>query len=138
MIVAITWSASVLLLQNNDPSRFDFLTEEQIESIKQLESFCSNYSATSKMSCMNRVDAEISKFQIDGASTRAIQLDDVTICHSIYSDIDCLFAVAQKSNNKDACHEMINSHKKIESSEESNVEYLKGLRDYCLNRYTAS
>ena len=138
MIIAVVWSASILLIPNNDPSRFDFLTEEQIESIKQLESLCSDYSATSKIACMYSVDAEISEYQIDGASKRAMQLKDVTICHSIPSDIDCLFRIAQQSNNKDACHEIINSHEKTESSEENNIEYLKGLRDYCLSRNTSS
>lgn len=138
MIIVIVWSASILLAQNNDPSRFDFLTNEQIESVKQLESLCSGYSATSKIYCMNTIDIEISKYQIDGASKKAIQLDDVTLCHSISSDIDCLFKIAQKSNNKDACHEIINSHKKFEFPDESSVNYLKSLRDYCLSRYISS
>lgn len=138
MIIVIMWSASILIIQNNDPSRFDFLTEDQIESIKQLESLCSSYSATSKISCMNRIDAEISQYQINGVSKKAIQLDDVTLCHLISSDVNCLFEIAQKSDNKDACYEIINSHKKFESSKEANMKYLKGLQDYCLSRYTSS
>ncbi len=138
MIIVVTWSASILLAQNNDPSRFDFLNKEQIESIKHLESLCSGHSATSKVYCMNAIGIEISKYQIEGASKKAIHLDDVTVCHLISSDIDCLFKVAQKSNNKDACHEIINSHKKFEFPDESNLNHLKSLRDYCLSRHVSS
>ena len=138
MIVAIGWSASILFIPNDDPSKFDFLTEEQIDSIKQLESLCSDYSASSKMICMDTVDSEISKFQVKNVSQKAMDLNDVALCHSISSDVDCLLEVAQKSNNKDACYAIVNSHQKIEDTEEKNTEYLKSLQGYCLSRYVSS
>ena len=79
------------------------------------------------MSCMNKVHAKISEYQIDGASEKAIRLDDVTVCHSITSDIDCLLAVVKKSNNKDACNETMNS--------KYDLKYLKAMQVYCLNWY---
>lgn len=138
MIVAIAWSASILIPQNNDPSRFDFLTDEQIEYVKELDSLCSNVSATSKMNCNNTIEAEEFKYQVENASDRAVDLDDVTVCRLIPSDVDCLFEVAKKSNNVDACHAITKSDKKYEDSEEENQKYLKGLQDHCLTRLISS
>ena len=137
MIVAIVWSASILIPQNNDPSRFDFLTEEQIEYIKELDSLCSTFSATSKMTCNNTIEAKVFKYQVESASERAVELDDVTLCHLISSDVDCLLQVAKKSNNIDACYAITNSDKEYENSE-GNQKYLKGLQDYCLSRFISS
>lgn len=137
MVVALVWYASILLEQYDDPVEFDFLTDDQIIYIKEMESRCNNYNANSKFVCMSNINTEILQFQIDGASTKAIQLDDVTICHSISSDVDCLLATAQKSGNKDACYEIINSHEKFESSDEDNLKYLKSLQEFCLHRYTS-
>ena len=138
MIVAIVWSASVLIPQNNDASRFDFLTDEQVEYIKELDSLCSNFSATSKMTCNNTIEAEAFKYQVENASEKAVELDDVTVCHLISSDVDCLFQVAKKSNNVDACYAITQSDKKYEDSEEKNQKYLQGLQDYCLDRFISS
>ena len=138
MIVAVVWSASILIPQNNDPSRFDFLTDEQIEYVKGLDSLCSNFSATSKMTCNDTIEAEVFKYQVENASEKAVELGDVSICHLISSDVDCLFQVAKKSNNVDACYAITESDKKYEDSEEENKKYLKGLQEYCLTRFISS
>jgi len=116
-----------LVIQYNDPFRFNFLTDEQIKSIKQSESLCSDNSATANVSCMNKVHAKILEYQIDGASDKAINSHDVTVCHSIASQIDCLLAVAKKSDDKEACDEILNS--------KYDLKYLKAMQDYCLNWY---
>jgi len=135
MVVAIVWSILILTEQTNQDSRYDFLSEEQVESIKELESMCSNFSAAQKVICLDRIENEIFKFQ-EGASDKAIKLKDVTICHSVPSDIECLLKVAQKSNNQDACNSIIDSHEKFESTDEDTLEYLKGVKEYCLHRVT--
>jgi hypothetical protein len=119
-----------LVIQYNDPFRFNFLTDEQIESIKQSESLCNDYSATSDVPCMNKVHAKILEYQIDGASDKAIDLHDVTVCHSIVPWIDCLLAVAKKSNNPEACNEILDS--------KHDSKYLKAMQDYCLKWYKSS
>ena len=138
MIIVIVWSASILSEQYSDQDKFNFLTDEQIEFIQELKSSCNNYNVNSKLSCMSRIDAEIKQFQIEGASSEAIRLDDVVVCHSISSDIDCLLSVAQKSNNKNACFAIVNSHEEFEPSEEDNLKYLTSLQNYCLSRHTSS
>ena len=138
MVVAIVWSASILMAPNTTASDLEFLTPEQIKEIKQLESLCSNSSATSKLSCMNTIDAKISRYEIDGAAKKSIQSQDVTVCHLISSDVECLMSAAKKSNNKDACHAIVNSHQKFESTEEENLKHLESLQSFCLSRHISS
>ena len=138
MIIAVVWSASILFAPTSNPSDYEFLTEEQVKTIKELESLCSGYSATSKLSCINTIDSEITRYQIDGASNRAIKLQDASICHLISSDVECLMDVAKRSNDKNACFEITNSHQQIEDSEEKNLKYLESMQSFCLSRHISS
>lgn len=138
MIIAVVWSTSILFTSTSNPSDYEFLTEEQIKTIQELESLCNGYSATSRLSCINTIDSEIARYQIDGASNRAIKLQDVNICHLISSDVECLMDVAKKSNDKNACFEITNSHQQIEDSEEKNLKYLESMQSFCLSRYISS
>ncbi|MGH1522230.1 MAG: hypothetical protein ACRBB2_07745 [Nitrosopumilus sp.] len=138
MIIAVAWSASILLTPTSNPSDYEFLTEEQVKTIKELESLCSGYSASSKLSCINTIESEITRYQIDGASDKAIKLQDVSICHLISSDVECLMDVAKRSNDKNACFEITNSHQQIEDSEEKNLKYLESIQSFCLSRYISS
>jgi hypothetical protein len=130
LIVVIVSTMLFLVIQYNDPFRFNFLTDEQIEFIKQSESLCNDYSAISNVSCMNKVHAKILEYQIDGASDKAIDIHDVAVCHSIAPQIDCLLAVAEKSNDKEACDEILDS--------KHDSKYLKAMQNYCLNWYKKS
>ena len=138
MIIAVAWSASILLTPASNPSDYEFLTEEQVKTIQELESLCSGYSASSKLSCMNTIESEITRYQIDGASNRAIKLQDASICHLISSDVECLMDVAKRSNDKNACFEITNSHQQIEDSEEKNLKYLESMQSFCLSRHISS
>ena len=138
MIIAVVWSVSILLSPTSNLSDYEFLTEEQIKTIQELESLCSGYSATSKLSCINTIESEITRYQIDGASNRAIKLQDASICHLISSDVECLMDVAKRSNDKNACFEITNSHQQIEDSEEKNLKYLESMQSFCLSRHISS
>ena len=138
MIIAVIWSVSILLTPASHPSDYEFLTEEQVKTIKELESLCSGYSASSKLNCVNTIESEITRYQIDGASSRAIKLQDASICHLISSDVECLMDVAKRSNDKKACYEITNSHQQIEESEEKNLKYLESMQSFCLSRYISS